>query len=165
MGGGTAAASRGSSGNAGPGPRSESARPCRWSRDVEKFGARAFPGVGQKRMEQTWIAELEPKIGQQVLEIDLLRRALQHVEDERRAAGAARFGSLLYQQIEREVKAGSRDSPDVRADGREPRRIAPGRARSPRRARETARSGARRSSGVGPTYGSRRITAELRRAG
>jgi hypothetical protein len=51
---------------------------------VEKFGARAFPGVGQKRMEETRIAELERKIGQQVVEIDFLRRALQHVEDERR---------------------------------------------------------------------------------
>jgi transposase-like protein len=36
----------------------------RWSRDVEEFGVRAFPGVGQKRMEETRIAELERKIGQ-----------------------------------------------------------------------------------------------------
>jgi transposase len=64
----------------------------RWSRDVDKFGARAFPGVGQKRMAETRIAELERKIGQQVLEIDFLRRALQHVEDERRLR-AARFGA------------------------------------------------------------------------
>jgi transposase-like protein len=35
-----------------------------WSRDVEKFGTRSFPGVGQKRMEETRIAELEGKIGQ-----------------------------------------------------------------------------------------------------
>ena len=42
----------------------------RWSRDVDKFGERAFPGVGQKRAEETRIAELERKIGQQVLEID-----------------------------------------------------------------------------------------------
>ena len=40
----------------------------RWSRDVDKFGERAFPGVGQKRAEETRIAELERKIGQQVLE-------------------------------------------------------------------------------------------------
>jgi transposase len=31
----------------------------RWSRDVDKFGERAFPGVGQKRAEETRIAELE----------------------------------------------------------------------------------------------------------
>jgi len=64
----------------------------RWSRAVEKFGARAFPGVGQKRMQETRVAELERKIGQQVLEIDFLRRALQRVEDERRLR-AASFGA------------------------------------------------------------------------
>jgi transposase len=64
----------------------------RWQRDVEKFGARAFPGAGQKREEETRVAELERKIGQQVLEIDFLRRALQRVEDERRLRGAS-FGA------------------------------------------------------------------------
>lgn len=63
----------------------------RWQRDLEKFGARAFPGVGQKRQEETRVAELERKIGQQVLEIDFLKRALQRVEDERRLR-AASFG-------------------------------------------------------------------------
>ena len=66
----------------------------RWSRDVDKFGERAFPGVGQKRGEETRIAELERKIGQQVLEIDFLKRALQHVEQQRQlraASGGASF--------------------------------------------------------------------------
>jgi transposase-like protein len=66
----------------------------RWSRDVDKFGERAFPGVGQKRAEETRIAELERKIGQQVLEIDFLKRALQHVEQQRQlraANGGASF--------------------------------------------------------------------------
>ena len=66
----------------------------RWSRDVDEFGERAFPGVGQKRAEETRIAELERKIGQQVLEIDFLKRALQHVEQQRRlraASGGASF--------------------------------------------------------------------------
>jgi transposase len=63
----------------------------RWGRAVERFGTRAFPGVGQKRQEETRLAELERKIGQQVLEIDFLRRALQRVEDERRLR-AASFG-------------------------------------------------------------------------
>ena len=55
---------------------------------------RAFPGVGQKRVEETRIAELERKIGQQVLEIDFLKRALQHVEQQRQlraASGGASF--------------------------------------------------------------------------
>jgi transposase-like protein len=60
----------------------------RWSRDVDKFGERAFPGVGQKRAEETRIAELERKIGQQVLEIDFLKRALQHVEQQRQLRAA-----------------------------------------------------------------------------
>ena len=66
----------------------------RWSRDVDKFGERAFPGVGQKRAEETRIAELERKIGQQVLDIDFLKRALQHVEQQRQlraANGGASF--------------------------------------------------------------------------
>jgi transposase len=66
----------------------------RWRRDVDKFGERAFPGVGQKRMEETRIAEWERKIGQQVLEIDFLKRALQHVEQLRQlraASGGASF--------------------------------------------------------------------------
>jgi transposase-like protein len=65
----------------------------RWQRDLEKFGARAFPGVGLKRQEETRVAELERKIGQQVLEIDFLKRALQRVEDERRLR-AASFGAV-----------------------------------------------------------------------
>jgi transposase len=60
----------------------------RWSRHVDKFGERAFPGVGQKRAEETRIAELERKIGQQVLEIDFLKRALQHVERQRQLRAA-----------------------------------------------------------------------------
>src|SRR5260370_17727219 len=68
----------------------------RWSRDVDQFGERAFPGVGQRRMEETRIAELERKIGQQVLEIDFLKRALQHVGQQRQlpaASGGAPFTS------------------------------------------------------------------------
>ena len=34
-----------------------------WSRDVDKFGERAFPGVGQKRMEETRIAEWNVRSG------------------------------------------------------------------------------------------------------
>ena len=56
--------------------------------DVHKFGERAFPGAGRKRAEETRIAELERKIGQQILEIDFLKRALQHVEHQRKHLGA-----------------------------------------------------------------------------
>jgi transposase-like protein len=64
----------------------------RWKREVERLGEHAFPGVGRKQAEESRIAELERKIGQQVLEIDFLRRALQHVEEQRRLR-AASFGA------------------------------------------------------------------------
>jgi transposase-like protein len=56
---------------------------CRWRREVHEHGARAFQGVGKKRTEESLTAELERKIGQQTLEIDFLKRALQRVEEER----------------------------------------------------------------------------------
>ena len=55
----------------------------RWRRELEEFGDRAFRGGGQKRVEEDRAAQLERKIGQQALEIDFLKRALQRVEEER----------------------------------------------------------------------------------
>jgi transposase len=55
----------------------------RWRRELEDHGERAFLGVGKKRAEETKVAELERKIGQQTVEIDFLKRALQHVEEQR----------------------------------------------------------------------------------
>jgi transposase len=55
----------------------------RWRRELEDHGERAFQGIGKKRAEQDQLAQLERKIGQQTLEIDFLKRALQHVEEQR----------------------------------------------------------------------------------
>jgi len=55
----------------------------RWRRELQEHGERAFSGAGKKRAEETKIAELERKIGQQTIEIDFLKRALQHVEEQR----------------------------------------------------------------------------------
>jgi len=55
----------------------------RWRRELEEHGERAFSGVGKKRGEESREAELERKVGQQAMEIDFLRRALQHVEEQR----------------------------------------------------------------------------------
>jgi transposase len=55
----------------------------RWRRELQEHGARAFSGVGKKRAEQSRVAELERKVGQQTMEIDFLKRALQHVEEQR----------------------------------------------------------------------------------
>ena len=55
----------------------------RWRRELLEHGERAFSGVGKKREEESRTAELERKIGQQAMEIDFLKRALQHVEEQR----------------------------------------------------------------------------------
>jgi len=55
----------------------------RWRRELQDHGDRAFIGAGNKRAEETKVAELERKIGQQTVEIDFLKRALQHVEEQR----------------------------------------------------------------------------------
>ena len=55
----------------------------RWRRELQEHGERAFSGVGQKRAEESRVAELEQKVGRQAMEIDFLKRALQHVEEQR----------------------------------------------------------------------------------
>jgi transposase len=56
----------------------------RWRRERRENGKKAFPGWGQRRAEESRVAELERKIGQQALEIDFLRRCLQRVEEQRK---------------------------------------------------------------------------------
>ena len=56
----------------------------RWRRELKQQGAKAFPGAGQRRVEECTVAELERKVGRQALEIDFLKRCLQHVEQERK---------------------------------------------------------------------------------
>jgi transposase-like protein len=55
----------------------------RWRRELQEHGDRAFSGVGNKRAEEGRVAELERKVGRQAMEIDFLKRALQHVEEQR----------------------------------------------------------------------------------
>lgn len=55
----------------------------RWRRELEEHGTNAFSGVGRKRADEDRTAELERKVGRQALEIDFLKRALQHVEEQR----------------------------------------------------------------------------------
>lgn len=56
----------------------------RWRRELRDYGAKAFWGQGRSRAEENRIAELERKVGRQSLEIDFLRRCLQHVEGQRK---------------------------------------------------------------------------------
>jgi transposase len=55
----------------------------RWRRELQEHGERAFQGSGNRRAEETRVAELERKVGRQALEIDFLKGALQHVEEQR----------------------------------------------------------------------------------
>jgi transposase-like protein len=56
----------------------------RWRREIQEFGGKAFAGNGQRRADENQVAELERKVGRQALEIDFLRRCLQHVEEQRK---------------------------------------------------------------------------------
>jgi transposase-like protein len=56
----------------------------RWRKEVRDYGVKAFAGMGVKRADEERIAQLERKVGQQALEIDFLRRCLQHVEEQRK---------------------------------------------------------------------------------
>jgi transposase len=54
----------------------------RWRRELEEHGTEAFTGPGRKRADEDRVAELERTVGRQALEIDFLKRALQHVEEQ-----------------------------------------------------------------------------------
>jgi len=56
----------------------------RWRRELREYAAKAFPGEGRSRTEESRIAELERKVGRQAMEIDFLRQCLQRVEEQRR---------------------------------------------------------------------------------
>ena len=55
----------------------------RWRREFREGVDHAFPGLGKQKAEESRVAELERKVGQQTLEIDFLKRVLQRVEEAR----------------------------------------------------------------------------------
>ena len=55
----------------------------RWRREFRQALGNAFPGNGQRRSSEGRVAELERKIGQQVVEIDFLKGCLQRIEEQR----------------------------------------------------------------------------------
>jgi len=56
-----------------------------WRRELEARPNTAFSGEGRRRREESPIAELERKIGQQAMEIDFLKGCLRQTEDLRRS--------------------------------------------------------------------------------
>ena len=65
----------------------------RWKRELRDYGVKAFAGNGQGRAEEQQVAQLERKVGRQALEIDFLRRCLQHVEEQRKLQALTTRGS------------------------------------------------------------------------
>jgi transposase len=55
----------------------------RWRLEFRKGPGNAFPGIGKRRWDETKVAQLERKVGQQTLEIDFLKGCLQRIEEQR----------------------------------------------------------------------------------
>ena len=55
----------------------------RWRQEFRHGPGNAFPGTGKRRWEETRIAQLERKVGQQTVEIDFLKGCLQRIEEAR----------------------------------------------------------------------------------
>jgi len=55
----------------------------RWRKEFREGPGNAFPGPGTRRWDETQIAKLERKVGQQTLEIDFLKGCLQRIEEQR----------------------------------------------------------------------------------
>ncbi len=55
----------------------------RWRKEFQNGPANAFPGAGKRRWDETKVAQLERKVGQQTLEIDFLKGCLQRIEEQR----------------------------------------------------------------------------------
>jgi transposase len=55
----------------------------RWRKEFRHGPGNAFPGMGKRRWDETKVAQLERKVGQQALEIDFLKGCLQRLEEQR----------------------------------------------------------------------------------
>ena len=65
----------------------------RWRRELSEHGTEAFSGGGKRRQQEDEMAALERKVGRQAMEIDFLRRCLQHVEEQRKLQALTTGGS------------------------------------------------------------------------
>ena len=66
----------------------------RWRREFRQGPGNAFPGEGKRRWEESRLAELERKIGQQTMEIDFLKGCLRRIEEQRPQAATGTGRSL-----------------------------------------------------------------------
>ena len=56
----------------------------RWRQEFRQGPGNAFPGLGKRRWEEGRVAQLERKIGQQVLESDFLKGCLPRIDEQRK---------------------------------------------------------------------------------
>jgi transposase-like protein len=56
----------------------------RWRDEFRRGPGNSFPGSGKPRWDETRVAQLERKVGQQTLEIDFLKGCLQRIEEQRK---------------------------------------------------------------------------------
>ena len=78
----------------------------RWRREFRQAPGKAFPGNGQRRWSEGRVAELERKIGQQVVEIDFLKGCLQRIEEQQKLQ--AWNGTLRSTSSSRAKKRGAK---------------------------------------------------------
>jgi transposase-like protein len=55
----------------------------RWRDEFRRGPGNSFAGSGKRRWDETRVAQLERKVGQQTLEIDFLKGCLQRIEEQR----------------------------------------------------------------------------------
>ena len=56
----------------------------RWRREFRQGPGNAFSGLGKRRWEEGRVPQLERKIGQQVLEIDLFKGCFERIDEPRK---------------------------------------------------------------------------------
>ena len=78
-----------------------------WRREYRNRPNSAFSGEGRRRQEETEVAELERKVGQQAMEIDFLKGCLRRIE-ELRAAQAVTSAPRSMSKSARRKKGGAR---------------------------------------------------------
>ena len=55
----------------------------RWRKEFRFGPGNAFSGAGKRRWDETKVAQLERKVGQQAVEIDFLKGCLQRLDEQR----------------------------------------------------------------------------------
>jgi len=55
----------------------------RWRKEFRQGPGNAFPGAGTRRWDETQLAKLERKVGQQPLATDFLKGCLRRIEEQR----------------------------------------------------------------------------------